>query len=397
MAFLTISDGAQSLRIYHRVEGADDSPVLILSHSLGQDHNMWNPQIAEFARFFKVVAYDMRGHGASDVPSGDATVERLGRDVLALADGLGIQQFHFCGLSIGGMIGQWIAGNAPERLIKLVLANTSSNYPDPSPMATRYTKVLEGGLPAIREMVMGRFFTPEAIAARPAFVADSERVLLATDPRGYAACVAAVRDLDTRAYLPKITTPTLLISGDRDLSTPWAGHGDFIARSIPGCQVVHLPAAHLSSLERPRSFTVAVLEFLVGNPGPDSDRNTFETGMKMRRSVLGNQHVDRSMNHANEITRDFQTLATQYAWGSIWGRPAFPPGLRRILALTTLAAMGRWEEFRMHTRLGLERELEPCDVKELLLQLGVYAGVPVPNTGLPIVREEWERITQQGK
>jgi 3-oxoadipate enol-lactonase/4-carboxymuconolactone decarboxylase len=380
MPFLNI-DG---LRVYYRLEGGDHQPVLILSHSLGQDHGQWDPQIPDLARHFRVLRYDIRGHGATDVPTGDASIERLGWDVLAIADSLGIDTFAFCGLSIGGMIGQWLAGSAPERLTHAVLANTSPHFPDPSLMEARRRKVLEAGMPAIRDMVMQRFFTPESLAARPPHVVSSERVLLATDPKGYAACAAAVRDLDTRSLLPGIKTPALIISGDHDVSTPWAGHGDAIAAAIPHARVVHLPAAHLSNLERPRSFAAALLEFLL--PAPEGDR--LEAGLAMRRSIAGAEYVDRAMGDATGFTRDFQEMITRYAWGTVWLRPGLDPRTRRMLALTVLGSLGRWDEFRWHMRLGLERELEPCDLKETLMQLSVYAGVPAANTGFRIASEE---------
>jgi len=380
MPFLNI-DG---LRVYYRLDGGDHQPVLILSHSLGQDHGMWDPQMPDLARHFRVLRYDLRGHGASDSPPQDATIERLGRDVLGMADALGIERFAWCGLSIGGMIGQWLAASAPERLTHAVLTNTSSHFPDPSLMEARRRKVLEAGMPAIREMVMQRFFSPEVLTARPPHVVSSEHVLLATDPKGYAACAAAVRDLDTRSLLPKIKIPVLIISGDHDVSTPWAGHGDAIAAAIPRARVVHLPAAHLSNLERPRSFGAALLEFLL--PAPEGDR--LEAGLAMRRSIAGAEYVDRAMADATGFTRDFQELITRYAWGTVWLRPALDPRTRRMLALTVLGALGRWDEFRWHTRLGLERELEPCDLKETLMQLSVYAGVPAGNTGFHIASEE---------
>lgn len=380
MPFLNI-DG---LRVYYRLDGGDHQPVLILSHSLGQDHGQWDPQIPDLARYFRVLRYDLRGHGATDSPQQDATIERLGRDVLGMADALGMERFAFCGLSIGGMIGQWLAGSAPERLTHLVLANTSAHFPDPSLMEARRRKVLEAGMPAIRDMVMQRFFSADALAARPPHVVSSERVLLATDPKGYAACAAAVRDLDTRSLLLKIKAPVLIISGDHDVSTPWAGHGDAIAAAIPHARAVHLPAAHLSNLARPRSFTAALLEFLL--PAPEGDR--LEPGLAIRRSIAGAEYVDRAMADATGFTRDFQEMITRYAWGTVWLRPGLDPRTRRMLALTVLGALGRWDEFRWHTRLGLERELEPCDLKETLMQLSVYAGVPAANTAFHIAGEE---------
>ena len=160
-----------------------------------------------------------------------------------------------------------------------------------------------------------------------------------------------------------------------------------LAREIAGARVVHLPTAHLANLERPRSFSAALLDFLI--PGPAAD--TLDAGFQVRRAMLGDAYVDAAIANTTEFTREFQDLITRYAWGTIWTRPGIPRRTRRLLALTVTAALGRWEEFRMYIRAGLEHELEPCDLKEVLLQAAVYAGVPVGNTGFKIAKEEIEK------
>src|SRR5215207_1506582 len=167
------------VRHYYRMTGTAGRPVVMLSHSLGLDHGMWDPQAVDLERHFQVLRYDLRGHGASDAPAGEYSIEQLARDALAIADALSVQTFAFCGLSIGGMIGQWIAANAAERLSHLVLANTTSRMADPAPR---------------------RFFTSAAVDADAPPVVWARRTLLATDPVGYAGCCAAVRDLNQTAF-----------------------------------------------------------------------------------------------------------------------------------------------------------------------------------------------------
>src|SRR5262249_54053978 len=154
------------------------------------------------------------------------------------------------------------ATNAPGRITRLVLANTSPRFPDSTPMETRRRTVLESGMAAVADVVLGRFFQEETRARDP-HAASVREVLLATDPVGYAGCCAAVRDWDNVAALRRIDIPTLVIVGDHDQSTPWTGHGEILAREISGAKVVRYPTAHLSNIERPRSFTAALLEFLV--------------------------------------------------------------------------------------------------------------------------------------
>jgi 3-oxoadipate enol-lactonase/4-carboxymuconolactone decarboxylase len=384
MPLLTIRD----ITCYYRLSGPDHAPVLMLAHSLGQDHGMWDAQAAALSTHFRVLRYDIRGHGASSIGAGDYTIEQLGADALALADALSIDRFAFCGVSLGGMIGQWLAASAPERVTAAVLANTSARS-DAAGMEARREAVLAGGMATVADTVMTRFFSQRLLAWNPPAVAEARRTLLATDPVGYAGCCAAIRDMDQTGLLDRIRTPTLIISGDLDVSLPWTGHGEVLAQRIPGACAVHLPAAHLSNIERPRSFTAAMLDFLLPR-----EVASPEAGMKVRREVLGNAHVDRALASASATSRDFQDFITRFAWGTIWTRPGFDIRTRRLLVLAITAGMGRWEEFRLHARTGLSRELEWCDVEELLLQTAVYAGVPAANTGLHAAAEERDRARE---
>jgi 3-oxoadipate enol-lactonase/4-carboxymuconolactone decarboxylase len=191
--------------------------------------------------------------------------------------------------------------------------------------------------------------------------------------------------VDHAGLLHKIKCPTLVIAGDRDVSTPWKGHGEILAREVAGAKVLHLAAAHLSNLERPRSFTAALLDFLLAPP--DERKDPLQAGFAVRSAVLGDAYVDKAIAATTEFTREFQELITRYAWGTIWSRPELDWRTRRLLVLAMTAALGRWEEFELHVRAGLANELELCDVKEVLLQTAVYAGLPAANQGFKIVAE----------
>lgn len=373
----------QGCRIYYRLEGSAQKPLLVLAHALGTDHGLWDPQMPPLLRYFQVLRLDLRGHGASGAPAGEYTMAQLAEDVLATVHR---ERFSYCGLSLGGMIGQWLGAHHSQRLERLVLANTSPRVADPSLFEERRKTVLTAGLGAVEPGVMGRFFSSSGNVA-----ADSIRAtLLATDPGGYAGCCAAIRDMDHRPLLTAIPVPTLVIGGDADVSTPWVGHGELLASQIPGARAAKIPAAHLSNLERPATFTSALLEFLL----PDQPADRLESGFAMRRAVLGDAHVDRSIAAANDFTREFQDLITRYAWGTIWTRPGLDPRIRRLLVLATTASLGRWEEFRLHVRSGLAAELEPADLKEVLLQIAIYAGVPAANSGFHIAAEEFARASE---
>lgn len=372
-------DGA----IYYRLDGVDDQPVIVLAHSLGLDHAMWDVQAADLSPHFRVLRYDLRGHGASMVPAGDYTIEQLGQDVLALTEALGIRQFAFCGLSIGGMVGQWLGVHAQDRLTHLVLANTTARVSDPAVMEARRKAVLDGGMSAVVDSVMARFFTPASLNRNPPVVATARRTVLATSPIGYAGCCAAIRDMDHRETLARVTVPTLVVAGDHDVSMPWEGHSAVLASSIQAATVVRLKAAHLSNLERPRSFSAALYRFLLPKA-----LDSLDAGVPVRRAVLGDAHVDRSMASTTDFNHDFQELITRFAWGTIWTRPGLDHRMRRLLVLAMTASMGRWEEFRLHLRAGVAHELEWADVEEVLLQVAVYAGVPAANTGFHMAIEE---------
>ena len=386
MPFISVNN----TRLFYRLEGGEGLPVLVLSHSLGCDHAMWAPQMPDFLQHFQVLRYDTRGHGASESPRGEYSIVQLGGDLLGLVDALKISKFAFCGLSMGGAVGQWVATQAPGRVTALVLANSSPRL-DPDAMESRRQTVLESGMAAVVETAMLRFFSPETLAHNP-YARSVRSVFLGTDPAGYAGCCVALRDADHNQALPRIHAPTLLIVGDRDVSTPWAGHGEILAREIDGAQTIHLPATHLSNIERPRAFTTAVLEFL----GRTTNAATFaadplEAGIRVRRAVLGDEHVNRAESATNDFNADFQNMITRYAWGTVWTRPGLDRRTRRLLALAMMPALGRWEEFRLHLRAALSHGLESCDLKEVLLQVAIYAGVPAANTAFPIAQEEMEK------
>lgn len=386
MPFVTV-DG---VRIFYRIEGKTGAAPLILSHSIGADHAMWTQQVEALAPHFRIVRYDVRGHGASDAPKGEYSIEQLGRDAIAVADAAGFGKFAFCGLSMGGAIGQWIALHAPQRLTQLVLANTSPQFGPRGNWDARIQAVQQGGMASIADMVMQRFFSA-ATLARDVHASDVKAVFLGTDPEGYIGCCAALRDVDYKKALSKVKVPTLVIASDNDPSTPWEGHGEILAREIAGARVVRLPGAHLSNLERPNSFTAALAEFLMPQ---DIAGDPLKAGSVLRREMHGDAHVDRSIAAATDFNRDFQTLITRYAWGTIWTRPGLSHHTRRLLVLAIAASMGRWEEFALHVRTGLAHELEPCDVKEVLLQTAVYAGVPAGNTGFKLAKEEMDKLTK---
>ncbi len=248
----------------YQLEGPAGAPVLLLSNSLGTDLQMWDPQIPALTRHFQVLRYDSRGHGRSLVSEGPYSIEQNGRDVLALLDALDIPKVHFCGLSMGGLIGQWLAINAPERIERLVLCNTAAKIGSPEVWNPRIDTVLSGGAQAMRDLrdaSISRWFTAEFAAAQAQQVEPIVGMLAQTSPEGYAANCAAVRDADYREQLGAIGAPTLIVCGSGDPVTT-TEHGRFMQQRIAGAQLVEFHAAHLSNVEAGAAFTQALLDFL---------------------------------------------------------------------------------------------------------------------------------------
>ncbi|MGM4923361.1 MULTISPECIES: 3-oxoadipate enol-lactonase [Tardiphaga] len=242
------------------VEGRDSGPTLMMSNSLGCTMAMWEPQMPALTKLFRVIRYDRRGHGKSGM-NGPTSMERYGKDVLAILDDLNIDKVHWCGLSMGGMVGQWLGAHAPERFNKIILANTSCYYPDPTNWHNRIKAVREGGLKAVADAVIGGWLTADFREREPETTAKMKAMLIASPVEGYLAACEALSTLDQRALLPKIKSPTLVIAGRQDNATPVAA-GELIRSNIPGASMTLLDAAHISNVEQPYAFTDAVVGFL---------------------------------------------------------------------------------------------------------------------------------------
>ena len=254
---VAVGDG---VRLAFRFDGPSEAPVLMLSHSLGTDSEMWGPQVLALRDRFRILRYDARGHGRSDAPSGAYGMDRLGRDAIELLDALGVARAAFCGVSMGGMVGQWLGARAPERLSALVLANTSACM-GASGWQSRIDQVLTQGVQSVADEVIKRWFTNAFIARDPETVARTRATLAATTAQGYAGCSCAIRDMDQRPTAALIRTPTLVIGGSHDVATP-PEHARFLAGAIGPSEYLELDAAHLSNLEAAEAFNQGVGRFL---------------------------------------------------------------------------------------------------------------------------------------
>ena len=227
-------------------EPTGEGPTVLMGSSLGTSLQMWDGQLS-LAERFRLVRYDHRGHGESPAPPGPYEIADLASDVLEL----GLGRTHYVGLSIGAMIGMWLAANAPERIDRLILICTSAQLGPPSMWQERAAKVLEAGsTEPVADPVVDRWLTPAFAAEHPDARAKLRAMLTSADPAGYAACCGAIERMDLRADLGRITAPTLVISGADDLATP-VEHQRLIAEAIPGARHEILsPAAHVAAVEQ---------------------------------------------------------------------------------------------------------------------------------------------------
>lgn len=261
MAELRTTDGA---RLYYEVEGAKFGPPLVFSNSLGTNLHMWDGQVEEALGLgFRVIRYDQRGHGKSEAPNGSYTLARLADDVVDLLNALKIDKTAFCGLSMGGMTGIHLAKRHPPRFSRLALCNTAAWMPPPDLWNDRIKSVTDGGMEAVVETVIARWFTPMFPEKYPEKVNRIRGMILSTPPRGYVGCCVGLRDMDERDKLGLIEAPALVVIGAHDPATT-PERGQYLVVRIPGVQKAVLDTAHLSNIERPEDFNRVVLGFLAG-------------------------------------------------------------------------------------------------------------------------------------
>jgi 3-oxoadipate enol-lactonase len=247
--------------VAYSVDGPADAPVVVLSNSLGATRGMWDPQVPALAERYRVITYDGRGHGESPAPSGPYTLDDLVDDVVALLDEVGAERAHLAGVSLGGMVGMRLAVREPQRVHRLVLLCTSAST-DAGPSRERAAAVRAGGTAPLAPAVVSRWVTPAFAVAHPDVVRRLEAMVAGADDEGYANCCEVVADVELRADLPRITAPTLVISGAQDQALP-PEHQRVIAEGIPGAELVTLsPAAHIPTVEQPLQVSGAILGHL---------------------------------------------------------------------------------------------------------------------------------------
>jgi 3-oxoadipate enol-lactonase/4-carboxymuconolactone decarboxylase len=366
------------------VDGPADAPAVLLLGSLGSTVQMWEPQVAALAERFRVVRCDLRGHGRSPVPPGPYSLDDLADDAVALLDRLDIATASVVGLSLGGMTALRLAAREPERVDRLAVLCSSALLGPASGWTERAALVRAEGTAAVAPAVVARWFTDELRNRDPELVSRMQQMIGSTPAEGYAGCCEAIAAMDLRADLPRITAPTLTVAGAEDPATP-PDHLAAVAAGVTDGRSLVLPqAAHLASWEQAVAVNAALLTHLSAGRG---DAERVAAGMRVRRAVLGDAHVDRAVAATTAFTAGFQDLITRHAWGDVWTRPGLDRRTRSLLTLALLTALGHEKELAMHVRAALSNGVTPQEISEVLLHSAVYAGVPAANRAFAVAQQ----------
>ena len=372
------------MKTNYKITGTPNSPVLVFSNSLGADMGMWDELVPFLLPYFQVLQYDTRGHGGSEVTENPYSIELLGNDVIDLMNELKLEKIYFCGLSMGGLIGQWLGIHHPNRIIKLIISNTDAKIGATEIWNDRINTIAKEGMQAIVDGTMERWFTDSFRENNPNRIAEIKTVFLKNNIFGYTNSCAAVRDADFRDYLHKITVETLVITGDEDVVTNVA-QAEVLAKNIPNASLKVLPARHLSSTELPKEYAETIIDFIVGE-------STFEKGMHVRRTVLGHAHVNKANENLNEFNGEFQNFISNYAWGEIWTRPGLSKHNRSLITIAILIALNRKAELQMHIKAAFNNGVSKDEIKEVIMQSALYCGLPAANEAIHTSEEVFKDL-----
>jgi 3-oxoadipate enol-lactonase/4-carboxymuconolactone decarboxylase len=380
----------------HRAE----LPLLVLGPSLGTSATaLWSAAAAGLTEAFDVVAWDLPGHGHNrSVPEEQFTMAELAAGVLRVVDDLLAERgdvgggFAYAGDSVGGAVGLQLMLDAPGRITSAVLLCTGGQIGEPAAWTDRMAQVRASGTPALVAASAERWFGTGFLEREPERGSALLHALQSADDDGYIQVCGALAAFDVRDRLGAIGVPVLAVAGAEDVATPPAKLRE-IAENVKDGRYVELAGvAHLAPAEAPDVVARLIRGHVLGETGPQDStddrtgREVRDAGFVVRREVLGDAHVDRSIAATTDFTRDFQELITQYAWGNIWTRPGLDRRSRSLITLTALVARGHHEELEMHLRAARTNGLSVDEIKELLLQTAIYCGVPDANTAFRIAQ-----------
>lgn len=368
-------------------DGAPEAPVLVFVNGLGTNLHIWDGVLEQLPDSWTILRYDVRGHGLSEAGEGPRGIRALSADLSELLDGLGIGSVVLCGLSLGGMIVQEFALAEPERVRGVCLCATAARIGSAETWQQRIDQIEAGGLASIADMAMGRWFGAPFRERAPSVVRGCRSMLERTSHAGYVSAAQALRDADLTPRVAAITAPALVVAGELDVSTP-PDQMRALAAALRGARFELLEqTGHLLSVEQPQALARLLVPFVSGlMPAPrvasEASDERFVQGMKVRRKVLGDAHVDRASREVTELDRDFQEYVTRAVWGEVWVRPGLALETRHLLTLAMLAVLNRQDELAMHVAATRNTGVTAQQIKEVLMHVAVYAGAPAAHAAL---------------
>lgn len=383
----TISVNGQTL--HYQLEGPAHLPLIVFSNSLGTDFRVWEPLLPHLRHQFRFLRYDKRGHGLSSCPPAPYQPDDHTNDLIGLLDTLALDHIILCGLSVGGQIALDVAARRPDLVQSLILCDTAHRIGTVDIWNSRIDTVRDQGLGAITDEILDRWFSPQFHIEHGDAISLWRQMLLQTPKSGYLGTCTAIRDTDLEQGTRHLTQPTLCVVGAEDRSTP----PDLVrttAELIPNGHFEILEGAgHLPCIEQPSALAALMMAFLSSQQLAPS---RYELGMSVRRSVLGEAHVDRAEDNKTTFDEPFQRYITESAWGAVWSRPILSMRDRSLLTIALMGALGHEDELAMHIRATLKTGASQAEVRETLLILGVYAGVPTANTAFRIAKETYKNL-----
>ncbi|GAB3612935.1 bifunctional 3-oxoadipate enol-lactonase/4-carboxymuconolactone decarboxylase PcaDC [Humibacter ginsengisoli] len=371
------------------------APLLVLLPSLGTTAELWDGVVAKFAAEPgrpRILRVDLPGHGASPPAREPFTVGNLAAAVLHVIDEVGGGAFHLAGDSLGGAVALELAITVPERALSLTMFCSGAAIGTPDGWAERAAQVRASGTASVVAGSAQRWFAPGYLDRNPDGPGGHAlRTLIDVDDESYALCCEALAAFDRRDALTEVRVPALIVAGRHDVvTTPELMRQ--LADALPDSRFVELDASHLIPLECPQE-TTALIESQLGGQEPPADDMPSATGdvrsagMRVRREVLGDAHVDRAVAAITPETAGFQDFITRYAWGEVWARPQLTRGERSIATLASLVTGGHENELRMHVRAALRNGLTRAQIAEVIQHTALYAGLPAANSALAAMRE----------
>lgn len=363
--------------------------TIFFANSLGSDQSLWNDVIQHLPKGYGYVTYDLPGHGLSDC-SNDASIENFADDAIALIESLALQHVIFCGVSIGGMIGQVMLAKRPDLFHCAILCNTASTIGTAERWQQRTTAVKETGLANFAETIINNWFAKQYYQNK-ARIRLHENMVASTHQQGYLDACQAISQADLTAYAKKIDRPVLCIAGDEDQSVP-ADDVKALCASLPNAQFEMIKSiGHLPCLEMPAQLVRLLTNFEQSH----QDTSRYDLGMQTRKAVLSEAHVALAEKNKTDFDLAFQTLITEGAWGRVWSSPGISARERSMLTLALLAATGNFEEIPMHIRACKRTGATLGDITEAFQHVAIYAGVPKANHAIKLAKQTFSEMEKQ--